>query len=100
MLAVIAVLEIVLGLYRWILLAMVILSWLISFGVVNTRNQFVSVVWQVINQLTEPLLRPIRRFMPSFSGLDLSPIVLFLAIIFLEVLLASYIRPAVIRAGI
>lgn len=100
MLAVIAVLEIVLGLYRWILLAMVILSWLISFGVVNTRNQFVSIVWQVINQLTEPLLRPIRRFMPSFSGLDLSPIVLFLAIIFLEVLLGSYIKPAVIRAGI
>ena len=82
--AVLDIILILLQLYWWVLLVMIIMSWLISFNVINTRNQFVAMVWQVINQLTEPVLRPIRRFMPNFSGLDLSPLVAFLLIFFIQ----------------
>ena len=72
--AVLDIILILLQLYWWVLLIMIIMSWLISFNVINTRNQFVATVWQVLNQLTDPVLKPIRRFMPNFSGLDLSPL--------------------------
>jgi YggT family protein len=89
-----------LNIYIWILIANAIFSWLYAFNVINTRNQFVAVVWQVLNQLTEPVLRPIRRFMPNFSGLDLSPLIAFLLIFFIQSLIGYYAYPAVVRAGI
>ena len=98
--AVLDVILIILQLYRWVALIMVIMSWLISFNVINTRNEFVAAIWRIVNQLTEPVLRPIRRFMPSFNGLDISPIVLFILIYFLESIIGYYIYPAVARAGL
>lgn len=98
--AVLDIILILLQLYWWVLLIMIILSWLISFNVINTRNQFVAAVWRVVNQLTEPVLGPIRRFIPSFSGLDLSPLVAFLAIFFIQSIIGYYLYPAVVRAGI
>jgi YggT family protein len=89
------VIMLVLELYWYIVLAMIIMSWLISFGVVNTRNQFVSQVWRILNQLTDPVLRPIRRWMPNFSGLDLSPLILFLIIFFIQQIITRYIYPNV-----
>ena len=62
---------------------------MISFNVINTRNQFVDAVWRVINQITEPILRPIRRFIPPLGGLDLSPIIVFVIIFFLQNWIAS-----------
>ncbi|MFK4811374.1 YggT family protein [Devosia neptuniae] len=88
--AVLDVIMVILQLYWWVLLVMIIMSWLISFNVINTRNQFVAAVWRVVNQLTEPLLNPIRRFMPNFSGLDISPIILFLIIFFIQQLILRY----------
>jgi len=93
--AVLDIVLIILQLYWWILLIMVIMSWLISFNVINTRNQFVAAVWRVLNQLTEPLLRPIRRMMPNFSGLDISPLILFLLILLVERLIVYYVYPNV-----
>ena len=61
-----------------------ILSWLIAFGVVNIRNDFVRAVWNLFLALTEPFLRPIRKFLPNTGGIDISPIILLLAIMFLE----------------
>lgn len=93
-----AILEIVLlllDLYWWVLLATIILSWLISFNVINTRNQVVETVWRVLAALTEPVLRPIRRVLPSFGGLDLSPIVAFLGIFFIRRVIQLYIYPNV-----
>jgi YggT family protein len=93
-----AVLEIImmlLDLYWWVVLAMIIMSWLISFNVINTRNQFVETVWRVLNALTEPVLRPIRRVVPSFGGLDLSPIILFIIIYFIQRVIVLYIYPNV-----
>lgn len=98
--AVLDVILIILQLYRWIALIMVIMSWLISFNVINTRNEFVAAIWRIVNQLTEPVLRPIRRVIPSFNGLDISPIVLFILIYFIEAVIGYYIYPAVLRAGI
>ena len=69
---------------------MIIMSWLISFNVINTRNQFVNSVWRVLNQITEPILRPIRRVIPPVGGLDLSPLIVFVIIFFLQNLIASW----------
>ncbi len=93
--AVLDIILLILDLYRWVLIAMIIMSWLISFNIINTRNQFVAAVWRVLNQLTEPILNPIRRILPSFSGLDLSPLVLFLLIFFVERVIIYYIYPNV-----
>ncbi|GHA23917.1 YggT family protein [Devosia pacifica] len=93
--AVLDIILLILSLYWWIVLAMIIMSWLISFNVINTRNQFVAAVWRILNQLTEPVLNPIRRVVPSFSGLDISPIILFLILFFIERVIIYYIYPNV-----
>ena len=98
--AVLDIILLILQLYWWVVLAMIIMSWLISFNVINTRNQFVEAVWRVLNQLTEPVLRPIRRVLPNLSGLDLSPIVLFIILFFIERVNIYYIYPAVARGGL
>lgn len=93
--AILEIILIILDLYWWVMLAMIIMSWLISFNVINTRNEFVATVWRVVTALTEPVLRPIRRALPSFGGLDLSPIIVFLGIIFLRLVIQYYIYPYV-----
>lgn len=98
--AVLDIILMLLQLYWWVVLAMIIMSWLISFNVINTRNQFVAAVWRVLNQLTEPVLRPIRRVMPNLSGLDISPIILFLILFFLERVIIYYIYPMVASRGL
>ncbi len=74
----------VLRLFIWILILAVIMSWLISFNVVNTTNRIVSMIADFTYRITEPALRPIRRFLPNLGGLDISPIVLLLVIWFLR----------------
>ncbi len=93
--ALLDVILVILQIYWWIVLATIIMSWLISFNVINTRNQFVAAVWRILNQLTEPVLRPIRNMLPRFSGLDISPIILFLIIFLIERVIIYYIYPNV-----
>lgn len=83
------VLQIALWLYLWAIILSAILSWLVHFGVINTRNQFVSMIGDFLWRITEPALRPIRRFMPNLGGIDISPIILILLIYFLRDLLAN-----------
>ena len=93
-----AVLDIViyvLDLYVWLLIASAILSWLIAFNVVNTRNQFVSAIAEFLYRITEPVLRPIRNVMPNLGGLDISPIIVILLIMFIERVIMYYIYPNV-----
>ena len=73
-----------LNLLWFVVLASVILSWLISFNVVNMHNQFVAMVWRLTSAITEPLLSPIRRVIPPLGGMDFSPIVLLLLIGFIQ----------------
>jgi YggT family protein len=74
------VIDMILGLYWWIVIISVVMSWLVQFGVINTHNRFVDMVGRAVHQMTEPPLRFIRRYVPSFGGLDFSPIILLLAI--------------------
>lgn len=80
----------VIEIYVWILIASAILSWLVAFGVVNTYNRFINTVGEVLYRLTEPALRPIRSFLPNLGGIDLSPLVLILLLFFLRNLLYEY----------
>ncbi|HWU95272.1 MAG TPA: YggT family protein, partial [Sphingomonas sp.] len=68
----------------WIIIIQAILSWLIVFNVINTYNDFVRSIWQTLEAITRPIYRPIRRFMPDFGALDLSPLVALLLIIILK----------------
>ena len=95
--SVLAVLSVALNLYMYVVIASVILSWLVQFNVINTQNQFVSMIGEFLWRATEPALRPIRRFVPNLGGLDISPIVLLLAIFFLQQLILN-IRVSM-RAG-
>jgi YggT family protein len=81
----------VLDIYSWIIIISAILSWLVAFGVVNVRHQFMRVVVDFLYRITEPVLRPIRRFLPNLGGIDISPVVALLLIIFLQHLLKEYI---------
>ena len=79
----------VIDLYIWVLIVVVILSWLAGFGVVNNSNRFVHLVMDIGHRLTEPVLRPIRAVLPNLGGLDLSPVVLILLLAFLQRVLAG-----------
>ncbi len=89
MIALLSTLSMILTLVWWVFLIMIVMSWLISFNVINTRNQFVAAVWRILNQITEPILRPIRRIIPPMGGLDLSPIVVFVILFFLQSFIAN-----------
>jgi YggT family protein len=93
-----AVLDIVLlvfQLYIWLLIAAAVLSWLIAFSVVNRHNQVVAMVGDMLYRLTDPLLRPIRNMLPNLGGIDISPVILILIILFLEKVIVLYIYPNV-----
>jgi YggT family protein len=81
----------VIQIYVWILIASAILSWLVAFDVVNRRNPFVSKVGLFLYRVTEPPLRPIRRVLPLIAGVDLSPLVLILLLWFVRNLLFEYL---------
>ena len=81
----------ILHLYSWAVLAMVILSWLTSFNIVNGYNRFVFLTSAFLFRITEPLLQHIRRVVPSLGGIDLSPMALILAIWFFQEVLSRLI---------
>jgi len=85
--AVLDIVLIVLDLYVWLLIASAILSWLIAFNVVNTRNQFVAANGEFLYRITEPALRPIRSILPNLGGIDISPIILIIGLMFLDQLI-------------
>ena len=93
--AILDIVLIALDLYVWLLIASAILSWLIAFNVVNTRNQFVAGIAEFLYRITEPALRPIRQFMPNLGGLDISPIILILLIMLIQRIILYYIYPNV-----
>ncbi len=93
--AVLYVLLRVLDFYMYILIASAIMSWLVAFNVVNLRNQVVAAIASLLYTMTEPLLRPIRRFMPNTGGLDLSFLVLWFGIILLQQVIIRYVYPYV-----
>ena len=74
----------VLEIYKWVVVAAVIVSWLTAFNVINQYNNFVRTLLRILIALTEPVFRPIRKVLPAIGGLDLSPIIVFVIIWFLQ----------------
>ncbi len=91
--ALLDIIMIVLNLYTWVVIGGAILSWLIAFGVVNIRNDLVRAPWNLFFALTEPFLKPIRNFLPNMGGIDISPIILLLAVMFVQRIIIYYIYP-------
>ena len=82
--AVVLLIERIIDLYIWILIINVIFSWLVAFNVLNTQNRFVNLVLEATDKLTDPPLNYIRKFLPNLGSIDISPIVLILALIFIK----------------
>ncbi|MDZ7873136.1 MAG: YggT family protein [Rhizobium sp.] len=87
--------DLALSIFTWILIGSAIFSWLYAFNVINSSNRFVATLGQFLHNVTEPVLRPIRRFMPDLGGIDISPIVVLLIIFFLRSFLWNSIYPLV-----
>ena len=83
----------VISLYIWILIINVIISWLVAFNVLNTSNRFVYSLLDVSYKLTAPPLNYIRRFLPNLGSIDISPIILILALMFIRNLVFEMLAP-------
>ena len=88
--------DLVLNLYVFLLIAAALLSWLVAFNVVNTRNPVVAMLGEFLYRITEPVLRPIRNMLPNFGGIDISPIIAILAIYFIQIVIIGNLREAFI----
>ena len=93
--SILSIILLVLDIYIWLLIAAAVLSWLVAFNVVNTRNQVVAMVGDFLYRITEPVLRPIRNILPNLGGIDVSPVVLILIIILIKDIIVRYIYPSV-----
>ncbi len=80
----------IINLYTWVLIINVIFSWLIAMNIFNTQNRIIIAVYYGTKRLTDPLLNPIRNFLPNLSGIDISPVVLILILYFIRNLLYEY----------
>ena len=85
----------ILKFYSYIVITNVIISWLVSFNVLNTQNRFVYSILDLTYRLTEPFLNKIRRFLPNLGTLDISPVILLLLIWFIEMCMKLYIAPII-----
>ncbi|QSW95765.1 YggT family protein [Rhizobium lentis] len=95
MFALFQTIDLVLNIYTWILIASAVFSWLYAFNVINSSNQFVNSVGMFLYNVTEPALKPIRRFLPNLGGIDISPIILLVIIFFLRTFLWTTLYPLV-----
>jgi YggT family protein len=91
MYALLSLVDTVITIYIWLLIAQAVLSWLVAFGVVNRHNRAVAMVGDMLWRLTEPVLRPIRSFLPNLGGIDISPVILILLLVFVRNLMFEYL---------
>ena len=90
----------VIDLYIWVVIAAAILSWLVAFNVVNTNNRIVLTIGDMLYRITEPALRPIRNILPNLGGIDISPVILILLLLFIrDVVLLGWIAPAFVATS-
>ena len=97
MVPLISFIVLVIDLYIWVVIASAILSWLVAFNVVNMNNRVVFTIADTLYRLTEPALRPIRNILPNLGGIDISPVILILILLFFrDVVLLGWLAPAVV----
>ena len=87
-------LDTVITIYLWVIIINALLSWLVAFNILNTQNRFVFSVLDTTYKLTDPVLSRIRRFVPTFGSIDISPIILILALMFLRNLVFEIFAPS------
>jgi|TARA_B100001964_G_scaffold134717_1_gene148782 YggT family protein len=80
----------IIDLYKLVLIVYIIVTWLIAFNVINTTNRFVYSIMEILYRLSEPSLRLVRRYVPTFGNLDISPVIVYLLLWFLQSLLIEY----------
>ena len=88
----------VIGLIIWIIIIGAIMSWLIAFNVINIHNPMVRTMWEAVNSLTEPMLRPIRRLLPNMGGVDISPLILILFLMFIRTVIIPILERMIMGA--
>ena len=86
-------LDSIITIYLWIIIINAILSWLVAFNILNTQNRFVFSVLDATYKITDPVLNKIRRFIPTFGSIDISPVILILALMFLRNLIFEIFAP-------
>ena len=86
---IVEILLILLNVAWWIIIIQAVMSWLIAFNVINTYNDFVANIWTALDKITQPIYRPIRKIMPDFGALDLSPMVVLILILILQTVLVN-----------
>ena len=94
------ILSILLNILWWIIIVQAVMSWLLAFNVINTHNEFVRQLWLVLERITEPLYRPIRRIMPDFGGIDLTPMVVLILLIIIRGPVMTYLVQLGINSGL
>ena len=94
MLVILNIVQVLLTVVWWIIIVQAILSWLLAFNVISTNNDMVRTIWEALRRMTEPLYRPIRRILPDFGALDLSPLVVLVILLILQ----QAVMPALYRA--
>ena len=92
--SVLILLDSIVTIYIWILIINALLSWLIAFNVLNTSNRLVYSLLDISYKMTDPLLRPIKNFLPNLGNIDISPVVLILLLMFLRNLIFEFLAPA------
>ena len=80
----------IISLYQFVLIIYIITTWLINFNVINTSNRFVYSVMEILYKLSEPSLRIVRKYIPNFGSIDISPIIVYLALEFFQRLIIEY----------
>lgn len=88
----------ILTLYIYVIIVYAVMSWLVAFNVVNTRHEFVRRVLELLYHITEPALRPIRNVLPNLGGIDISPIILWLIILFIQHVILPFIASLIVGA--
>jgi len=99
LIALLQIVQLLLNIIWWIIVVQAILSWLIAFNVINTHSDFVRTVWTALGRMTEPMYRPIRRILPDFGALDLSPLVVLLLIYILSNIVLPNIAASYLAAN-
>ena len=94
MYSVLMLIDRIIDIYVWVIILSAVLSWLVAFDIINMRNRFVYLVGDALNRITEPVFRPIRRFLPDMGGLDLSPLIVILGLWFLRDLMWELFQSA------
>lgn len=95
----IQIVDIILTVLWWFIIAQAVMSWLIAFNVINTHNDFVAQLWMMLDRITEPLYRPFRRIMPDFGGLDLTPMLVLILIVIIQGPVLGYLARLAYSSG-